>query len=54
MGWQVMKADVKRQPMKRGTKPEMLKLNGSWQARSKSLSKRNVPQAVGRNCEFDL
>jgi hypothetical protein len=36
-----MKAATKRSPMKRGTKPEMLKLNGSWQsAIKKSLQKK--------------
>jgi hypothetical protein len=29
---QMKVAMKKREPMKRGTKPEMLKLNGNWQA----------------------
>jgi hypothetical protein len=38
-----MKSAAKRQPMKRGTKPEMLKLNGSWQAAIKKSFQKKRP-----------
>jgi hypothetical protein len=38
-----MKAATKRPPMKRGTKPEMLKLNGSWQAAIKKSFQKKRP-----------
>jgi len=38
-----MKAATKRQPMKRGTKPEMLKLNGDWKSLIKKSFQKKRP-----------
>ena len=38
-----MKAATKRQPMKRGIKPEMLKLNGDWKALIKKSFQKKRP-----------
>jgi hypothetical protein len=38
-----MKAAPKRQPMKRGTKPEMLKLDGDWKSLVKKSFQKKRP-----------